>query len=111
MDKKLLKFSPLTESTFYILLSLTNPLHGYGIIKKVERLTDKRLKLAAGTLYGAIGTLLDNKLIVLISEDKQSKGKKMYQITTPGKKLLYYEIKRLKEMVNNGILEVGDYYE
>ena len=70
MDKKLLKFSPLTESTFYILLSLNSPLHGYGIIKKVEGLTDKRLLLAAGTLYGAIKTLLDNKLIKLISEDK-----------------------------------------
>ena len=35
----------------------------------------------------------------------------MYEITTPGKKLLYYEINRLREMVNNGIEEVGDYYE
>ena len=111
MDKKLLKFSPLTESTFYILLSLNSPLHGYGIIKKVEGLTDKRLKLAAGTLYGAINTLLTNKLIKLISEDKHSKGKKMYEITTAGKKLIYYEINRLREMVSNGILEVGDYYE
>lgn len=111
MDKKLLKFSPLTEATYYILLSLNNPLHGYGIIKKVEHLTDKRLRLAPGTLYGAISTLVQNELITLISEDKQGKGKKMYEITTPGKKLLYYEIKRLKEMVNNGIEEVGDYYE
>ena len=111
MDKKLMKFSPLTEATFYILLSLNKPLHGYGIIKKVEGLTNNRLKLAAGTLYGAISTLLDNKLIILISVEKQSKGKKMYEITTPGKKLLYYEINRLREMVNNGIDEVGDYYE
>ena len=111
MDKKLLKFSPLTESTFYILLSLNKPLHGYGIIKKVEVLTKGRLKLAPGTLYGAISTLLSNKLIVLISEDKQSKGKKMYKISTSGKKLLYYEINRLREMISNSIEEVGDYYE
>ena len=111
MDKKLLKFSPLTEATFYILLSLNSPLHGYGIIKKVSLLTNNRLKLAAGTLYGAIKTLKDNNLIVLINEDKQIKGKKMYEITTNGKKLIYYEINRLKEMVNNGIDEVGDYYE
>ena len=111
MDKKLLKYSPLTEATFYILLSLNSPLHGYGIIKKVELLTNKRLKLAAGTLYGAIRTLLDYKLIELISEDMNNKGKKMYQSTISGKKLLYYEITRLREMVNNGIQEIGDYYE
>ncbi|MCK5387862.1 MAG: helix-turn-helix transcriptional regulator [Candidatus Izimaplasma sp.] len=111
MDKKLLKYSPLTEATFYILLSLNSPLHGYGIIKKVEGLTNKRLKLAPGTLYGAIRTLLDYKLIELISEDMNNKGKKMYQSTISGKKLLYYEITRLREMVNNGIQEIGDYYE
>lgn len=111
MDKKLLKFSPLTEATYYILLSLNTPLHGYGIIKKVEGLTSNRLKLAPGTLYGAISTLLGNKLIELISEEEQNKGKKMYEITTIGKKLLYYEINRLREMINNGIEEVGDYYE
>ncbi|MCK5761505.1 MAG: helix-turn-helix transcriptional regulator [Candidatus Izimaplasma sp.] len=111
MDKKILKYSPLTEATFYILISLNKPLHGYGIIKKVERLTNNRLKLAAGTLYGAINTLSDNKLITLVSENQDSKRKKMYEITTSGKKLLYYEITRLREMVNNGIEEVGDYYE
>ena len=82
MDKRLLKFSPLTEATYYILISLNSPLHGYGIIKKVERLTDNRLRLAPGTLYGAVSTLLDNQLIDLISEDKGSKGKKMYETPT-----------------------------
>ena len=111
MDKNISRFSPLTEATYYILLSLVEPLHGYGIIKKVEVLTSNRLKLAAGTLYGAIKGLLENKLIVLVSEEKLKKGKKMYQITTNGKKLLYYELNRLREMVSNGISEVGDYYE
>ena len=111
MDKKILKFSPLTEATYYILISLNTPLHGYGIIKKVEGLTSNRLKLAAGTMYGAISTLLNNNLIELINVDKHAKGKKSYQITLSGKKLLYYEITRLREMVNNGITEVGDYYE
>jgi len=111
MDKKILKFSPLTEATYYILLSLNKPLHGYGIIKKVTELTSHRLKLASGTLYGAISTLLRNGLIELISEDEHNKGKKMYELTTPGKKLLYYEINRLREMINNGIEEIGDYYE
>ncbi|MCK5761736.1 MAG: helix-turn-helix transcriptional regulator, partial [Candidatus Izimaplasma sp.] len=73
--------------------------------------TNKRLKLAPGTLYGAIKTMLDNKLISIISEDKQRKGKKVYEITRLGRKLIYYEIKRLKEMINNGIEQIGDYYE
>lgn len=101
------KFSPLTEATFYILLALVEPLHGYGIIKKVEAMTMGRVRLAAGTLYGAISTLLDHKLIFLIGEDLENKRRKLYQITESGRALINYEIKRLQEMVNNGVQEIG----
>ena len=111
MNKRILKVSPLTESSFYILLSLQNPLHGYGIIKKVERLTNNRLKLTAGTVYGAINTLLKNKLIELTDERNGIRGKKYYRATVLGKKRIYHEIDRLREMINNGINEIGDYYE
>ena len=47
----------LTEAVYYILLSLMEPLHGYGIMQNVERLSGGRLRLAAGTLYGAISTM------------------------------------------------------
>ena len=107
MDKNINKFSPLTEATYYILLSLVSPLHGYGIIKKVENMSDGRVKLAAGTLYGALNTLLDNKLIILIGEDKENSRRKLYQMTKMGKMLINYEISRLKEMYNNGIKETG----
>ena len=50
----------LTEAVFYILLSLVEPLHGYGIMQNVEKLSGGRVRLAAGTLYGAINTLLEN---------------------------------------------------
>ena len=50
--------SALTEAVYYILLSLVQPLHGYGIMQNVEQLSGGRVKLAAGTLYGAINTLL-----------------------------------------------------
>ena len=43
----------LTEAVYYILLSLLSPLHGYGIMQKVESMSGGRLRLAAGTLYGA----------------------------------------------------------
>ena len=76
MKNNIRRFSPLTEATFYILLSLIRPLHGYGIIKKVEEMSNGRVELAAGTLYGALNTLLENKLIFLIGEDKENKRRK-----------------------------------
>ncbi len=111
MDKKLLKYTPLTEATYYILLSLTKPLHGYGIIKKVEEITNGRLRIAPGTLYGVLTNLLRNELIKLHSIDLSGKKKKTYEVTSDGTKLLYYEITRLREMVDNGMREIDDYYE
>ncbi len=52
------KALPLTEAFFYILLAVRKPNHGYGIILEVEKLTGGRVILGAGTLYGAIQTML-----------------------------------------------------
>ena len=49
----------LTEAVYYILLSLLEARHGYGIMQNAEELSHGRVKLAAGTLYGAINTLLE----------------------------------------------------
>ena len=97
----------LTEAVYYILLSLIEPLHGYGIMQNVEQLSNGRVKLAAGTLYGAINTLLEKGWIVALSEEKESR-KKEYLITDQGKEMLRLEIVRLKELIENGnrILEV-----
>jgi DNA-binding PadR family transcriptional regulator len=102
LNKKIAKFTPLTEATFYILLSFSKPLHGYGVIKTIEKNTNGRLKIAAGTLYGVITSLLSNKLITLVSEETSKKKKKEYQITELGKQLLEYEINRFEEMIKNG---------
>ena len=107
MNKRITKYSPLTEATFYILLSLVRPLHGYGIIKKVENMSKGRVKLAAGTLYGALNTLLENNLILRIGEDENNARRKLYVVTDSGKMLLEYELKRLQEMFSNGISEIG----
>lgn len=108
MNDSIGKFSPLTEATFYILLSLTEPLHGYGILKKVEEMSGGRLKLAAGTLYGALSTLERNKLVVLMGEDEKNKRRKLYQMTESGRALIRFEIERLEEMVRNGLEEIGE---
>ena len=91
--------SALTEAVYYILLSLTQPLHGYGIMQNVEQLSNGRVKLAAGTLYGAINTLLEKGWIVTASEENR---KKEYLITKQGKEMLQDEIIRLQELLENG---------
>ena len=60
----------LTEAVFYILLSLDAPLHGYGIMQNVERLSGGRVRLAAGTLYGALITLTERDWIEAVGEDE-----------------------------------------
>ena len=93
---------PLTESLYYILLSVVKPNYGYGIMEKINKLTRGRINMGAGTLYGAIKILLEKKYIELYSEEKVSRKKKEYLITNQGKKVLEEEIKRLEELVKNG---------
>ncbi|GAA0092658.1 helix-turn-helix transcriptional regulator [Paraclostridium bifermentans] len=90
------KGGALTEVTLYILLALYNPNHGYGIMQFVEEKTNGRLILGAGTLYGAINTLVDKKWIQLVSEEKK---KKNYLITELGKEIVSKELKRLNDVL------------
>ena len=91
----------LTEGVYYILLSLLQPLHGYGIIQNVEKLSAGRVRLAAGTLYGAINTLLEKGWITALEGEADSR-KKEYVITEAGREMLTKELQRLEELVNNG---------
>ena len=91
----------LTEGVYYILLSLLQPLHGYGIIQKVEKLSGGRVRLAAGTLYGAINTLLEKGWIAALEGEADSR-KKEYVITELGREMLNKELQRLEELVQNG---------
>nr|MBQ4318436.1 helix-turn-helix transcriptional regulator [Clostridia bacterium] len=92
----------LTEAVFYILLSLTTPLHGYGIMQNAERLSNGRVRLAAGTLYGAINSLLEKGWICALPGDGDSR-KKEYVITDAGKEAVKNELNRLKELYDNGM--------
>lgn len=91
----------LTEAVYYILLSLITPRHGYGIIQNVEALSNGRVRLAAGTLYGAINTLLEKNWISALPGEKDSR-KKEYLITAGGRLALADELKRLRELLDNG---------
>ncbi|MBE6307277.1 MAG: PadR family transcriptional regulator [Bacteroidales bacterium] len=91
----------LTEAVYYILLSLTTPLHGYGIMQKTSQLSNGRLVISAGTLYGAINTLLDRGWIKQLIVAEESRRKE-YVITEDGKAVLRAELARLHELVANG---------
>lgn len=91
----------LTESTYYILLSLYHPQHGYGIMQETERLSGGRVRLAAGTLYGALNSLCEKRWIQLLPIEAGSR-KKEYQLTDTGLLVLKRELTRLEELVTNG---------
>ena len=91
----------LTESTYYILLSLVKPNHGYGIMQQAEQLSGGRIRLAAGTLYGALNSLCDKGWIIPLPVSADSR-KKEYQLTENGLIVLKNELCRLRQLVENG---------
>ena len=91
----------LTEAFYYILLSLYQPLHGYGIMQKTQEFSSGRVRLAAGTLYGALNALLEKGWIVALPVEAGSR-KKEYRITAAGKAAVEAELARLEELGKNG---------
>ena len=91
----------LTESTYYILLSLYHPQHGYGIMQQTERLSGGRVRLAAGTLYGALTSLCEKGWIRPLPVESGSR-KKEYQLTEEGLTVLKHDLSRLQQLVANG---------
>lgn len=89
---------PLTETTYYILLALLKPSHGYLIMQTVEELSNQQVRVAAGTLYGAIENLLKQELIQSVkSEDDR---RKVYVITQKGKDILKLDFERMRHMID-----------
>ncbi len=93
------KGGALTEVTFYILLSLYTPRHGYSIMQLIEAQTHGRLSLGAGSLYGALNALEEKGWIVRL--DEKEGRKKEYQITSLGKEIAQKEFIRLQELTKN----------
>lgn len=88
---------PLTETVYYILLALMEPAHGYLIIQKVEELSGGQVRMAAGTLYGAVENLVKLKLIQPVkSEDSR---RKVYVITEKGIETLRLDFARMDHMI------------
>lgn len=100
MKKPEKTYIPMTETAFYILLALTEPRHGYGIIKHVENLTKGRINLGSGTVYGTLTKMQRDGLIVKYADGER---KKVYEVTEDGKRIMRIEIERLNELYNNAI--------
>ena len=91
----------LTESTDYILLALYTPQHGYGIMQQTEKLSGGRVRLGAGTLYGALNALCEKGWIVPLPSGEESRRKE-YRLTEKGLTVLKNELHRLRQLVENG---------
>ena len=97
----------LTEAVFYILLALNTPMHGYGVMQFVRRISRERVNLGPGTLYGAINTLLEKGWIHALFSPADSR-KKEYEISATGRQIVSDEMLRLQELIDNGRAIVGD---
>lgn len=99
MDAHIRKvYVPMTETSFYILLCLREEMHGYGIVQKVERLTDGEIILSPGTMYGSLSKMEKDGLICFVREEEK---RKIYHITGLGQEVLDLETKRIERLYRN----------
>ena len=91
------KYLPLTETVYYMLLALMEPSHGYAVMRQVENLSGGQVRLAAGTLYGAIENLLKKQLIHSLPSDNPRR--KVYVISELGKTVLHADCQRMVRMI------------
>jgi len=107
---------PLSETTVLIMLCMApEPRHGYGIMKDVEVLSQSRIRLSTGTLYGALKRLLDQGWIERVAGQPEAvpgpgRPRKTYALTEPGRRVLDAEVERMKALVvvaRQRIVEAG----
>jgi len=90
---------PLTEPVFLVLMSLADqPRHGYSILKDVERMSNGRVLLSTGTLYGALRRMLDQGWIEPIEEDDAPRERRAYRLTANGRRNLQLEVDRMRRL-------------
>ena len=95
INKARQRYIPMSETMLYILLSLREERHGYGIMQYVKELTNGRIVLGAGTVYQSLGKLEADGLIRAVREEDR---KKYYVITPQGAQILSEEAARIREV-------------
>ena len=88
----------LTEAVYMIMLALREPRHGYSVMQYVADISNGRVKLCPGTLYGAINTLLQKEWIENIPGEDKCRRKE-YMLTVVGAEILDAEARRLEELI------------
>lgn len=96
MDNHIKKvYVPMTETAFYILFCLREPNHGYGIVQKVDKITNGAIKLTPGTMYGSLSKMEKDNVIQFVREEEK---RKIYKITDLGLEVLQIELKRIERL-------------
>jgi DNA-binding PadR family transcriptional regulator len=94
----------LTEPVLLILMSLADqPRHGYALMKDIESLSQGRVRLSTGTLYGALHRLLENRSIERFEQQDTSREKQAYRLTLAGRRQLEMELDRLRQLTRAGM--------
>lgn len=93
------RYLPLTEPTYYIMLALSRPLHGYAVMQRVAELSRGSVSVGPGTLYGAFVTIEKQRLIKKVGEEGR---RKIYTLTALGNKVLAAHAGRLRTMTRAG---------
>jgi len=100
--------SALSEPVLLVLLSLAEePRHGYSILKDIESMSDGRVLLSTGTLYGALQRLLDHGWIERVEEDKTPRDRRTYRLTSRGRRNLQMEIERMRQLTKLAALRIA----
>ncbi|MBO5196079.1 MAG: PadR family transcriptional regulator [Clostridia bacterium] len=96
MDQHIKKvYVPMTETAFYILMCLRKANHGYGVVQMVEKMTDGKIRLAPGTMYGSLSKMEKDKVIKFVREEDK---RKIYEITELGNEILQLELQRIERL-------------
>jgi DNA-binding PadR family transcriptional regulator len=95
---------PLSEPVFLILTSLADrPRHGYALMQDILHISNERVLLSTGTLYGAIRRLLEDSLIERFQQEDKSRDKQAYKLTIEGRRLLQLEVERMKQLTRAAV--------
>jgi DNA-binding PadR family transcriptional regulator len=111
-DSKAREALPLTEAAFYVLVSLVEPRHGYGIMQNVSVVSGNRASLGPGTLYGALTNMVKAGWIVRAGEQEaEGERRKIYALTELGRRVLILETERLAALADIGKTVLGSSLE
>ena len=88
-------YVPMTETGFYILYCLQEPMHGYNIVQHVLKLTDGEIRISPGTMYGSLSKMERDGVICFVREEEK---RKIYRITELGREVLALEMRRIRRL-------------